>query len=304
MKKIVLYYEFKKFCEESKGLEFEEKLLLWERYIESPNQDLYNCIVWEAISTPNWDKYRIHNLKYSFKKYEDNHKDILDSFEKINEAIDRAFVFFENAFPGVDFSNLVVVIIPTVGCFNGKVENSCEDPNTIFLGLGADFITWTPEYDLETICIHEMAHILHFNLSKINKSVLLGDTDMTFPLFFEGLATWMSKYLYKEKILKDIFLGTQDDVDSMTKNNIALMSKEYIEISSIKVSENDFSNYIKWFDAGVIAIDSLPNRLGYYLGYYVVDGIIKNSDLKEIICWDIDRIRTEVIKQLKDLSRS
>lgn len=295
--------DFESFWQESKTLKYEDKFSVWDKHLENKHKDLYLSVYWAKKNTPEkWDSIRKEKMKDSFTQIDKNYDLIIKNFETFDETLAKQINNYKQLFPDADFSKTPIYAVPSLGAFNGKGSSLNSAPEKTILVFGIDMLTWRND-DPDILYSHELFHIYHIDKMNVNEKTVSENAKMTFPLWLEGFATWVSGEFNQKASLGLLLMD--EKLGNVPKSKIKDIAREFIKVAEKKAfSKEDPMTYKKWFGIGHgSAIESLPERLGYLLGYFVTAEVAKNHQLEDMVNWKDEKIHQEVTASLKKLAQ-
>ena len=289
------------FWMEAKGQSFQKQVLIWETHVENKYADLYSSVVWNKKVRKNWEEFRKVRLKESFEEYETSYDDIIKYFESFENTLNTQIIRYSELFPDADFGKTPIYAIPSLGSFNGKAGGLDSKQDETILVFGLDLIHKRRD-DPNILYAHELFHIYHVDKMELNEKVAIEQGMLTLPLWLEGFATWISGKLNPDKTIN--YLMMDDKYLNIKNINIRKVARKFLLNSEEKAFDDKSQKiYRSWFSSGAKpAVAELPDRIGYYLGYFVVDDINKHYGVSEMVHWKYDRAHKEVMKSLARLS--
>ncbi len=299
MKIINLRNDLVSFWKEAKNKDHEKRVNLWNEVIEQKYPYLYSNQVWRSESRKGWKDFKAKKLKETFSYYDSSFEKVVDMFDSFNETLSRQMSKYSKLFPGSDFSNTPIVVLPSAMTFNGRGGSHKDYPDVPVLYMGIDFISQRND-NIDILYSHELFHIYHVDRMKVNEEVFLKKGKMTLPLWLEGFATWVSGEFNEDGRIDELLMD--DNFESIDKKILRSVSLRFLQDADKLVTADKMNIYQSWFNMDQPpVINGLPSRLGYFLGYFVVDEIAKKNDIKDMVFWDHERVHKEVVSALQHL---
>ncbi len=298
---------FVEFINLAEGKDEQTQQDLWLTHLESKATDVYEQVIFQKNDLPNWEKLREENLKRNLPHLFRLKEDILDQFDIFEEQVPPLLNEFVAQNPDIDFDTVEVYAMPSLMGFNGRVDKTMKDgKRTIVVMFGMDFIAQillTPELipgsyilnDLPALVAHEFTHALHVlasNIEELNEAV--PRTLLKF-IYMEGIASYMSEVMVAgtsfEFVMMDKYLA-----ENCNEENIPKWSQLFLEDIKLTGDVNLPKLYRKWFGAGKTTLP-IP-RIGYCLGYQVLDLLVLDYSTKELIRMDHEEVIPKVFDSL------
>ncbi len=253
-----------------------EQLRLWQEIYESENRDVLQVY----FSPPHWGQRE--NLPEALKRYEEDNEGILKTAEKMEKLVSK-------------------IVSKVLTAFDTR-EDEVEIDVVIFVGTyGADGFCfpveerWTTFFALEVLSrygdaiaalvAHELSHGIHFELGRKTHSMSVGDAIRDPSIFFqvvpllfiEGLGVSASKQVIPGLEERVYLLYTSEQWDWCQENRGKIISLvlEHLEGQEHQDSSELFG---PWEPT-----EELPYpRIGYYVGYLVIEELLKQYSLREL----------------------
>ena len=302
---------FRTFWSEAKDCPYGVQEKLWNKYIESDEQDFYDDIVFQKDDREDCREYSEKNrkkrLKLFFEKVPEIYTPMMQEFESFDHIIISQLEKFKNHFPDANFSDVSAYAVPSVMSFNGKGEILNDKP---VLAFGMDMIAYfvkNPKclegfhavHDADILYSHEMFHVYHNKFLSITKEKIKKEGKLSHLLWMEGLAVFASGVLNPNASIEAMLMDA--NLPKIAKPKIKSLSEKFLKVAGEKLHNLENPQISgAWFDMSTLDNDILI-RGGYYLGFEVVSNIANKYQLEELVRWDFDRIHTEVKAELEKM---
>ncbi|MBP5296445.1 MAG: hypothetical protein J6Y94_03850 [Bacteriovoracaceae bacterium] len=287
---------FNQFWQEAKYQPFEEQVKIWDRIIEAPHQNFYDTMVWEKNIRQDWPALKLRRLKFIFAQYPELYTPMLHEFSAFPAKMNASIAKFIKFFPDARFTTTIYAApAPT---FNGQGN---EDGS--ILGLGVDMYLFVHD-DTDILFAHELFHIYHSTAAKMSKETYKKEAKLTYQLWYEGLATYVSHQMNPDSSIDQILGNTQ--LAQLPEKELAWAAKEFLKEANEKANDPQRPEiFRKWFTISeeYRLRPEFPARAGYWLGYNVAKLINQKFTLSAMAHWDKDRVHQEVIKALTTLAQ-
>jgi len=277
--------EFDQFVKTSAGTSREVVEAEWDRF-ESRHQYIYDRFVYRKGDS-GWEQRKQKKRNAFFAKLfsiQDDMRAIFTSAERLVAEKEAAFRY---AFPDMT-SDIPVYFLPSLLSFNGKVGTLPEYHRSGLL-MGVDAIVDRKD-DMDVLFHHEFFHA--YQDGKIE-----GPTGRTMatPLWFEGLATYVSGILNPDRsdsvLLMDDVLAEKCRKPEFVKQ----LARKYLLV----IEDDGQKTYEDWFMGSG---PTQPTRRGYCLGLQAMRLLSENHSLSEVVRWNEDRFSKVLSKVLSALS--
>ncbi len=257
---------FKVFVEQNRNESFEKQWLAWTEF-KTRHSDLI-----PAPGCTNCEERLKENVKDFFKLLPNIESQMWDLFSRADEITKTQITRFKNILPDLP-PDIAIAFVPSMFGFNGQVRNQ-----TFFIGV--DFVALRND-DLNVLFSHEFFHIYHgIVLSRLGKTFF---QTMASPLWFEGMATWMSIELNP---------GTSDAIALMdetlalgkfcqVKENVSDAAVKFLKIIDYtKETEGAEATHSDWFK---LSGKTEPKRRGYCLGLNVLRTLGRDYRVQDLV---------------------
>jgi hypothetical protein len=262
--------DFKNYIRQFRNSDFSDQWIGWKAF-EKKYQYYFDEIICDSAEASCEDakKRHLQNFFQQLPTFENSMWKIFDGAEAMSSVqVGR----FRRAFPDVK-SGTQVVFMPSLLLFNGMGGQKLNGHFALI--IGADLAALR-QNNMDVVFSHEFFHAYHFE--KISGAPIY--QTMASPLWFEGLATWVSFYLNPKASTSDILMNPELSAYYDSPVNVASMAKSYD--SFLRESyEDEKSTLLKteWFlGNGKI----LPHRRGYCLGFKVISELKRNYSVEEL----------------------
>lgn len=247
----------------------------WECF-ERRYQPLYDELVYRKPTNPEWAQRREQKLTEFFEALPELRQDITASLDHFDALLAEQGRRFFAAFPDAPKTTQVFAV-PSLLSFNGKSDQlSTSSESQLFFGV--DYIVQHHD-DTDVLFAHEFFHVHHFD-----KMPQADNKHLTFPLWTEGFATYVSGALNPGRadvvLLMDQELATECAKPDFVRD---LAKKYLVEVADISTQDLDaFPVYEDWF---LLDGPTSPKRRAYCLGLHVVRKLAEHSALSEMVLW-------------------
>jgi hypothetical protein len=289
--------EFREFTRKAAKLPAVQQLRLWDEIVEAPNQEFYDSMVWPRRDMPGFQEQRARRLTEAFGEYFKNRDRILELFTVFPAEVRAQLAKFRRHFPNADLDQAIVAAIaPT---FNGKTGRLSNQQKGV-LAFGIDTLVKRQD-DLNTLFTHELFHLHHAEQSGIRDDGSETDVSLWVPLWTEGLATYVSHELNPDSEMKFIFLDER--LAKLRDSDLSRTSRDFIKVANQRVFGGGTSDaYRDWFTMAQGYQPGKPPRMGYWLGFKVVERLRKTNSLEELAKWDEKKVLEVLPRVLSELS--
>jgi hypothetical protein len=174
-----------------------------------------------------------------------------------------------------------LVIFPGFGRFNGRVY---ELDGRVVIGCSPDFPNTTGK-NLEVLLAHEYAHFLRWRITGISSD----NVPVYAMTYEEGWATWFSIRLLPGFDLGDIFMSKLHKSINMPnpKSGYFRWCRKnliVVAIAAQKVLDSKESGDLgRFFQCQRYAGSKTPIRVGYYLGYRMIEMLSRRLAIRELL---------------------
>ena len=279
---------FQTFWKSAQGKPFAEQEALWDKYIESPRQDVYDSIVWEKRDYPNWRKEKDASLAMRFASYPKISDRIPGAITSLETALPVQAAKFHELFPDAATEPPVVMVLaPDFDSKSGVL--SADKP---VLALSVDTLL-LEKADVSILFPHELFHIYDATHAGITNDGVMPGADITLPLFEEGLATYVSTLVAPGHSDGQYLL--QDSLGALPPSRMQETAKRFLTDAAQPAIESAGSKaYGRWFESSNIPFQAdLPNRSGYWLGLNLIRQMVKTHSLQEMAAWSPAKAQEE-----------
>ena len=271
---------------------FEKQEALWDKFIEQPRQELYDWVVWEKRDNPDWQKEKTASLRSRFADYARIGGQIPAAVDSLEADIPVQTARFRTLFPDASAKpSAAVVLAPDFDSKSGVLSDG-----TPVLALSIDTLI-LEKADLSILFPHELFHLYDANHAGITNDGVMPGTNLTLPLFAEGLATYVSSLVSP---------GHTDGQYLLQDNLGALPAERLPEVARRFLADVDNSKaYGRWFEGNATRYQAdLPNRSGYWLGLNLIRQMSKSHSLAEMASWSPAKAQEETRMALTSMAGS
>lgn len=265
----------------------EEFEVLFDVY-ESYYRNIYELIVYEKNSNPDWSAYRKEIiLKYYREFFSSRYEEYYENYKNLRDTTNVVYQKFKCVFGNKALKDVDIFIAPSLRTHHGRVYH-VNRRSTVFLSTDYSF---EDPLQAKAFIAHELFHGWHMDH---HFSLNSKDMNAAFLMLMEGLAVFAAELISGCKT--HIFFPITSDED-MEKNYLCFVNKYRIEF--LKIMEDkvfDPSNLLttsNWFyctprDNGV------PPNYGYFLGYIVSKILLKEYTISELVSFN-QNVVTEIV---------
>ena len=271
---------FQAFWSAAQGKPFAEQEALWDQYVESPRQDVYDSVVWEKRDYPHWRKEKDFALASRFAAYPKLSAQIPGAIASLEAAIPVQAGKFHELFPDASTQPPVVVVLAPE--FDSK-SGVLSDGKPV-LALAIDTLL-LEKADLSILFPHELFHVYDAIHAGITNDGVMPNADLTLPLFEEGLATYVSTQVAPGHSDGQYLL--QEDLGALPAARLPDVAKRFLaDAGQPAIETADARAYGRWFEGNDTRFQAdLPNRSGYWLGLNLIREMVKTHTLQDMAGW-------------------
>ena len=281
---------FQAFWSAAQGKPFAEQETLWDKYVESPRQDVYDSIVWEKRDYPDWRKLKDASLAARFNSYPRIADQIPGAIASLEAAIPVQAQKFRTLFPDAPMQPPVIIVLAPD--FDSK--SGVQGDGKPVLALAIDTLL-LEKADLGILFPHEIFHIYDATHAGITNDGVMPGADLTLPLFEEGLATYVSTLISPGHTDGQYLL--QDSLGALPVTRLTDIAQRFLaDASQPAINPADDSKaYARWFEGNNTPFQpDLPNRCGYWLGLNLIRAMVKSHPLREMASWPPAKAQQEM----------
>lgn len=177
---------------------------------------------------------------------------------------------FRQAFPSFSWAGKVYFTV-SVDAFDGAVRRVNSEMALLF-GIDEIAKLHGAAASLEPLFHHELFHMHHGHVNPSPKD----DRTLLYPLWNEGLAVFVAKKLNSKATWAQLVLS-----DEMVRQGTRLLPTLAKELRPhLKGSTEE---YYRDFFLGAGKRQGIPNRVGYFVGFRVVQEVAKDRTLNELV---------------------
>jgi hypothetical protein len=285
--------QFENFWAKASNLPFNDQLKLWDEMVENPNADFYEGLVNGSEHDPDWKTRKTKRLQEAFVSYKTDYPEILKLFNNFEITLNSQINKYKQYFPDAEF-NVPIIAMPGAS-FNGK-GGETKKHETV-LAFGVDIIHQL-KGNTDILYSHELFHIYHVKKANITAQTFMSTGKMTLPLLLEGLASFASHKLNPNASMEEVYMDLE--LANLKKDDIHFLAQEFLKISNEKAyDEKNPITYRKWFGYKREKLrDDLPWRVGYLLGFKVVEKLEKSYTLLEVASWSPEIAHEKIVSEL------
>lgn len=282
---------FEQFWSVAKDKDFEGQLKHWNEIVESPYQDVYDSLVDTKMSNSQWKAQKEKRLRAFFELIPQKFGLYQFQFATFDETLRDYIAKYEQKFFDVRFKAKIYALPGAT--FNGKVGSTSLSPDNI-LAFGINVVDEVND-DMDVLVSHELFHLYHWQ-----KLGSVENGRITLPLFMEGLASYASWDMNPDKSLGKILMS--EELGNVSRKDVRWLAREFLK----NVESKDFDPqkpelFQRWFAYGFKVRPDLPSRIGYLLGFRVVEKMASKHSLQEMAGWTAHQAHFEVKRVLRSL---
>lgn len=269
----------------------------WDEIIEGNRKDIYNAVVWEAATDPNWRDWKQRLLRARFPVYAESADKIMAMAKSLEANIPARIAEFKKLFPDASAHPAIQVLLAP----NFDAKSGVMPDNSPVLAFAVDSL-FLEHADMDIVFPHELFHLYHASHSGITNDGVMPDADLTLPLFAEGLATYVSSQFCPGHTDGDYLL--QENLGALGKDRIPEIAQRFLADADYKAIDRQHPEAFKrWFNvtkAGGNA--NLPDRAGYWLGLAVIRRLAHAYSLQDIASWRPEQAQMHARAVLHELA--
>lgn len=289
---------FKTFWEAAQGQPFDKQEALWDKIIEQPQQELYDWVVWEKRDYPSWQKEKDYALKTRFAAYAGISGQIPAAAASLESAIPAQVAHFRTLFPDAPANPAVAVVLaPDFDSKTGVLKDG-----TPVLALSIDTLL-LEKADPNILFPHELFHLYDANHAGITNDGVMPGTQLTLPLFEEGLATYVSSQVTPAHTDGEYLL--QASLGALPASRLPEVAKRFLADANMPTIDPAHHSmaYGRWFEGNDKPYQAdLPNRSGYWLGLNLIRQMAKTHSLPEMAAWGPAEAEQQTLAALKQMA--
>lgn len=283
--------DFKIYIDQYRNSDADKRWRGWKEF-EKKYQPYFDQSICDS-SLKDCEKQKQDRLNEFFTKLPTFEKAMWEIFKNADVLSRDQIQNFKTMFP--DFKQDVpIVFMPSLLRFNGI--GGLKINGTYTLAIGADLAALRNN-NMGVLFSHELFHAYQFEKLKNTPTY----QTLSSPLWFEGLATWVSTQLNPKATEADILMNQELATFCASHANVKAMANDYK--SFLKMSnESEKSKPINsaWFSANGEAV---PRRRGYCLGLRAIAELTKKKRVGEILSLKESSFSDLLANILEDLSK-
>lgn len=174
-----------------------------------------------------------------------------------------------------------LVLYPSFGRFNGRVYRLDKEP---VIGCSPDFPRCSKD-NLRVLLAHEYAHYVRW----INTGIPSDNIPIYAMIFEEGWAVWLSSKILPRLDTYVVFMSNLHGLIGMPNPRGGYLSwcrkhlKEIIDKARKILKSKRDKDLGCLFQCRRFVDDRTPIRVGYYLGYKLIESLLKKGDPGELL---------------------
>lgn len=264
---------------------FEQQEALWDKFIEQPRQELYDWVVWEKRDNKQWAKEKTSALKTRFAAYPRIAAQIPAEIHSLETAIPVQAARFRNLFPDAATNpSVAVVLAPDFDSKSGVLADGKP-----VLALSMDTLI-LEKADTDILFPHELFHLYDADRAGITNDGVMPGSDLTLPLFEEGLATYVSTLVTPGHTDGQYLL--QNSLGALPAGRLPDTAKRFLADAGQPAVGS--KAYARWFEGNDTPFQpDLPNRSGYWLGLNLIRQMVKTHPLQDMAAWSPAKAQQE-----------
>ena len=181
-----------------------------------------------------------------------------------------------------------VWFIVSLFSFDGYTQ-AWDGRQRLFFGVDGIVRQHGSNADLAILFSHELFHLYHASVTKPGLDV----ETVGMRMWREGLATYASQILNPGSNVSQLLL------DQAALNDPVVISRVAAEALA-KLASSEPAELNRLFDMGYIG--NVPARMGYVLGYRVVEAAARIRQLDELVALPADEVRSLIAQHLRQLA--
>jgi len=285
IKPIEDFIEFMKLCETAPA---EMRYALWHKHYYEPNADALQKMVFKTADEAKIKKSMLKALDNIFANYRLHYETLVEFKRNFSNILAGAEKDFKKYFPEAAFDDISFHAFVGNQSFNARadmVDGAMTFEIAAEMFDGADGVRLT--------LMHELFHLYHMKcFEKAGNKI---EERLYFPLIFEGCAVYFSLLSTGREIEDGMRMGLPGYLKLFDETNFRKKcektfiksAESLLENMDVPVTEETYKNF---FGTRIDNTDE-PCRIGYYIGFKLIDGIaaeiplekIANMNKKEII---------------------
>ncbi len=306
---------FSWFWKKASKKSFDERVELWNEYIEGKYKHVYDSMIWQKATNPNWEQDKIQRLKVAFELYENASAKIVKTYEEFPVDLKQLSDKFKKKFPDATLQGNYFLLpfaidskIAFVTVFPGLRTRELEP---LFVS-GPDMLTlFTEKKDI--ILTHELFHVYHMEKMGIEKYLsLLQDRSYKFvkAIYMEGLAEWATMEIQGASLVSQTNLelvktGTDYNLDDLkvfnTTPTAPMADKSFLsEVKAIAKNKNNNAVCHMMLNQADVELKHITCDDAYDLGKEVMGYIVKKVGLQRTLLMELSEVKSHVHKYFEE----
>lgn len=266
------------FWEEAKDKRFEERVALWNKYIEGTWYERYEYTVWGRAYNRNWKEDKLKRLKLTFEVYEERFDEVVKFHDDFSKLLEASVKKFEKHYSDEKVHSWMIVG-PTA-FKKALATTTALTPMRSLIFMSSDYhsvmklVYKNEKYDqyLQKLFFHEIYHAYHHmklfsgNYTKFT-AIPKKEDQLLISLIFEGLAERAENLYFEKKNAKTDYI-----------------KKEKLKEKEKEVVRNVFKNSIDNEDNCRFSHDVKVNCNSIYvIGEMIVKELLKDYGEVELM---------------------
>ncbi len=283
------FIEFMKLAESARP---ETRYLLWHKHYFEPNADTLKKTVFKTSDETKIKKSMFNALDMIFKNYKMHHETLVEFKRNFQSLLSDSVNKFKNYFPDANFADIQFYVLIGNQSFNARAD--MLDGKPVF-ELSVEM--FEDVKGIEITLMHELFHLYH--MKRFEQAGNKIEQQLYFPLVFEGCAIYFSKISTGSSIEDCMQMGLPnylklfDRTDFLEKCEKTFAKSAKLLFDNINKPVAD-ETYLKLFGSKIDNGDE-PSRIGYYVGYKVIESASAETPLNKIT----DMKKKEIISLCK-----
>jgi hypothetical protein len=288
-----------KFLAAAQGKPLEEQVALWDQFIEAPHAQLYAQVVWETASHSDATARKARILAQRLPAYAAIGADLPRAFDRIERFALMEVPRFRERF--ADAPSDVPIYLTLSPTFDAKGAILADPTPRVVLAFGVDSVVLFHD-DLGIVFPHELFHVYHATVAGFLNDGVMPGTDLSTPLWGEGLATYVSSLFRPDA--GDGNLLMQESLGDVPASQVPDLARAFLRDAGSRAVDRDHPEvFARWFQGGGPSVTpTTPNRAGYLLGLHVVRLIARTMPLEQMVHWRPAEAREPVLAALHSLA--
>lgn len=258
----------------------ETRYLLWHKHYFEPNAEILQKTVFKTSDEIKIKKSMFKALDNIFKNYRLHHEMLIEFKRNFRFLLSESVNKFKIYFPDANFDDIQFYVLAGNQSFNARADMVDGKPA---FELSAEMFEEIK--GIEITLMHELFHLYHMN--RFEKAGNKIEERLYFPLVFEGCAMYFSKISAGGSIEDCMRMGLPDYLKLFDRTDFTKKCEKFSAKSAKLLYDNinkpvADETYLKLFGSKIDNGDE-PARIGYYLGYKVIESAAAETTLNKIV---------------------